>query len=238
MLVPEVRALLRPIAYAIARFLLPNSIDKLEQLKDWAQLGVYQSHNQSLAPPAEDENRVIFFGDSITEFWDLAASFPGKPYINRGISGQTTSQMLVRFRADVIALQPKVVVILAGTNDLAGNTGPMTIEMTEANYASLADLARVNHIRIVFASVLPVHDYAGIKQSEFRPPAKICQLNQWLYQYCIEQHHIYLDYYSALVDDRSMLQANLSDDGVHPNEECYEQMTPLVEAAIQQALYS
>ena len=130
----KTRALLKSMVMTIAKILLPNFWQRLKQqkarLNDWAQLGVYRTDNQDL-PPAPDENRIVFFGDSITEFWDLAATFPAQPYFNRGISGQTTSQMLLRFRPDAISLHPKVVVILAGINDIAGNTGPMTLEMIE-----------------------------------------------------------------------------------------------------------
>lgn len=230
------RVVLKPFAVAVARLLIPDTIRRLEQWEDWAQLGFYQAQNQALPPPAMTESRVIFFGDSITEFWDLATTFPGQPYINRGISGQTTAQMLLRFRGDVLSLQPKVVLILAGTNDIAGNTGSMTFEMIIDNYASIAELASLHQVRVVFASVLPIHDDSAVKQSEFRPPAKIQALNQWLQDYCQAHHLIYLDYYSSLIDDRGMLQAQCSEDGVHPNANGYELMAPLAHAAIQKAL--
>ena len=175
-------------------------------------------------------------GDSITDGWKLAEYFPGKPYINRGISGQTTPQMLVRFRPDVIALRPRAVVILAGTNDIAGNTGPMTLEMIQNNYASMAELARANGIRVVFSSVLPIHDYGKTKVSERRQPDQILKLNEWLKAYCKAHGHIYLDYFSRVVDDKGMLKAELANDGLHPNAEGYKIMAPLAEAAIQQAL--
>ncbi|HMY73989.1 MAG TPA: SGNH/GDSL hydrolase family protein, partial [Blastocatellia bacterium] len=162
--------------------------------------------------------------------------FPGNPYLNRGISGQTTPQMLVRFRPDVIALKPKVVVILAGTNDIAGNTGPMTLEMIENNYASMAELAKANGIKVVFASVLPIHDYGKNKVSERRSPENILKLNDWLKTYCKTNGHAYLDYFSKTVDDKGMLKADLANDGLHPNAEGYKLMAPLAEAAIQQAL--
>jgi lysophospholipase L1-like esterase len=168
--------------------------------------------------------------------------FPGKPYVDRGISGQTTPQMLIRFRPDVIALSPKVVVILAGTNDLAGNTGPMTVAETEANLQSMAELAKANGIRVVMASLLPVSDYGHNEEGKplnmtiGRPPAKILELNAWIQKYAAEHHEIYLDYFSAMVDDRGFLKADLSGDGLHPNAAGYAVMTPLAEAAIAQAL--
>lgn len=207
-----------------------------QQLSDWAQLGFYQQPNAALLPPARHEKRVIFFGDSIVQFWNLATYFPHKPYINRGISGQTTPQLLVRFRPDVIALKPKVVLVLAGTNDIAGNTGPMTLTMIEDNYTSIAELAQANHIRVIFASVLPIHDYSATKWSQGRPLAKIRALNDWLRRYCLEHHHIYLDYYSQMLDPQGMLKVALSDDGLHPNARGYTVMAQLAGAAIQQAL--
>lgn len=206
------------------------------RLNDWAQLEVYRQANIVLPPPAPIDKRVVFFGDSITQFWDLAFHFPDQPYINRGISGQTTPQMLLRFRADVIALQPRVVVILAGTNDLAGNTGPMTLDMIEDNYASIAELAKIHQIRVVFASVLPVHDYGVTQVSNSRPPTRIQALNQWLKGYCTANNCVYLDYYSRMLDDQDMLRAELSDDGLHPNVKGYEVMASLAATAIQQAL--
>lgn len=204
-------------------------------MSDWPQLGFYQQANATL-PPSNADQRVVFFGDSITEFWNLAAHFPSRPYINRGIAGQTTPQMLIRLRPDVIALKPSVMLVLAGTNDIAGNTGPMTLAMVADNLASIAQLAQVNQIRVIFASLLPIHDYSSVKQSEDRPPAKIRALNDWLRRYCLEQQHIYLDYYSQMLDPQEMLKAELSDDGLHPNARGYAVMAPLADAAIQQAL--
>jgi len=207
---------------------------------DYGQLARYRDANAALKPPAPEENRVVFFGDSITDIWKLEDSFPGKPYLNRGIGGQTTPQMLVRFRQDVIDLHPKVVVILAGTNDIAGNTGPMRLEDIEADYASLAELARANHIAMVFSSVLPVHNYTPKSQDFFaqRSPAKILALNHWLKDYCAAQGLVYLDYFAAMVDDKGLLKRDLAEDGLHPNAAGFKIMAPLAEAAIGKALAS
>jgi acyl-CoA thioesterase I len=205
---------------------------------DFGQLARYRDADASLKPPPTGENRVVFFGDSITDMWKLEEYFPGKPYINRGIGGQTTPQMLVRFREDVIDLQPKVVVILAGTNDIAGNTGPMRLEDIEANYASFAELARAHDIRVVFSSVLPVHNYTPNSQNFFaqRSPEKILELNRWLKTYCAANGFVYLHYFSAMVDDKGLLKRGLADDGLHPNLAGYKLMAPLAEAAIEKAL--
>jgi len=212
---------------------------KFATLKDdFGELARYREANANLKPPAAGEKRVVFFGDSITDLWKLDEYFPGKPYINRGISGQTTPQMLVRFRQDAIDLQPKVIVILAGTNDIAGNTGPMRLEDIEANYASMAELARAHDIHVVFSSVLPVHNYTTRSQDLFaqRPPEKILELIRWLKAYCNANHYIYLDYFSAMVNDQGLLKRELADDGLHPNMAGYKLMAPLAEAAIQKAL--
>src|SRR5215467_14182990 len=211
---------------------------------DFPNLARYHDENAKLPPPSPDEKRVVFMGDSITDNWGrrYGKFFPGKPYVNRGIGGQTTPQMLIRFRPDVIALGPQVVVILAGTNDIAGNTGPMTLEMIEGNYASMAELARSHGIQVVFSSVLPVSDYghsrdgAPIKQTIGRPPEQINELNNWLKKYCKENGHTYLDYFSSMVDDAGMLKKELSDDGLHPNARGYAVMQPLAEQAIAASL--
>ncbi len=205
---------------------------------DYGQLARYREADAQLGPPKTGENRVVFFGDSITDIWKLEDYFPGKPYVNRGIGGQTTPQMLVRFRQDVINLQPKVVVILAGTNDIAGNTGPMRNEDIEANFASFAELARAHDIHVVYSSILPVHNYTERAKDFFaqRPRARILALNEWLKDYCAKNEAIYLDYFSALVDDKGMLKKDLADDGLHPNAAGYKIMAPLAEAAIQKAL--
>ena len=228
---------------------LPKLAAKVEAqgrtLQDWPNLVRYREANASLSAPGKDEQRVVFMGDSITDMWALprfGGFFPGKPYVDRGISGQTTPQMLVRFREDVIALQPKAVLILAGTNDLAGNTGPITIEETEANLASMAELARANGIRVVLASVLPVsnygHDGSGnpIDMRVKRPPEKILELNAWIKKHAQDEGDAYLDYFSATVDDHGLLKKDLSDDGLHPNAAGYAVMAPLAEKAIASAL--
>jgi lysophospholipase L1-like esterase len=210
--------------------------------QDWPALARYREANTGVAAPIKDEKRVVFMGDSITDGWKLATYFPSKPYINRGISGQTTPQMLIRFRPDVIALRPQVVVILAGTNDIAGNTGPMTLTAIEDNLASMFELARVNGIRVVIASVLPVSDYGKnregnpINQTTRRPPEKIIALNDWLKNYAAQNGLTYLDYFSAMVDQKGFLKEELSNDGLHPNDKGYVVMQPLVEQAIATSL--
>jgi lysophospholipase L1-like esterase len=207
---------------------------------DFGQLARYRDANAALKPPAPGENRVVFFGDSITDIWHLDEYFPGKPYINRGIGGQTTPQMLVRFRQDVIDLRPKVAVILAGTNDIAGNTGPMRLEDIEDDYASLADLARANGVKLIYSSVLPVHNYTERSKDFFaqRSAEKILALNVWLKNYCADPAHAcaYLDYFSAVVDDKGLLKKELADDGLHPNAAGYKIMAPMAEAAIEKTL--
>jgi lysophospholipase L1-like esterase len=216
-----------------------------KRLNDWPDLAHYRDANAKVAPPAKDEQRVVFMGDSITDMWvqpRFGAFFPGKPYIGRGIGGQTTPQMLLRFRADVIALQPKVVVILAGTNDLSANTGPVTLEETEGNLASMAELARAHGIRVVLSSVMPVSNYGHDRDGNpldmrlKRPPEKILELNAWIKKYAAEQGHVYLDYFSAMVDERGLLKNELSEDGLHPNAAGYAVMAPLAEKAIQTTL--
>ncbi|HZM91311.1 MAG TPA: SGNH/GDSL hydrolase family protein [Blastocatellia bacterium] len=212
------------------------------RFQDWPALARYRDANAGVSAPAKDEKRVVFMGDSITDGWKLATYFPSKPYINRGISGQTTPQMLIRFRPDVIALKPQVVVILAGTNDLAGNTGAMSLEAIEANLTSMFELARANNIRVVIASVLPVSDYAKnregkpIIQTTRRPPEKIKALNEWAKKYAADNGLTYLDYFSATVDEKGFLKEELSGDGLHPNDKGYVVMQPLAEQAIAAAL--
>jgi lysophospholipase L1-like esterase len=205
---------------------------------DYGQLNRNRGDNGSLRAMPLPADRVVFFGDSITDMWKLETYFPDKPYVNRGIGGQTTPQMLVRFRQDVIDLHPKVVVILAGTNDIAGNTGPMLSEDIEANLSSMAELARGHGIRVVFASVLPVHNYTDRSKDLFaqRPGERILELNGWLKKYCADNGLAYLDYFSALVDDKGLLKKELADDGLHPNAAGFKIMAPLAEAAIEKAM--
>jgi lysophospholipase L1-like esterase len=206
-------------------------------LKDWANLGRYHVDNASIALPAAGESSVVFMGDSITDGWGrkYGKFFPGKPYVNRGISGQTTPQMLIRFRPDVIALNPKVVVILAGTNDLAGNTGPTTLEAIEDNLMSMMDLAHANGINVVFSSVMPVCDYIK-PQTGRRPPQQIIALNAWMRDYAAKKRLVYLDYYTPMLDDKQMLKQELTFDGLHPNDAGYDVMMPLAEKAVAAAL--
>lgn len=211
---------------------------------DWPNLARYDKDNKTTAPPAKNEQRVVFMGDSITDSWDNPSNggfFPGKPYVNRGISGQTTPQMLIRFRRDVIELKPRVVVILAGTNDIAGNTGPTTLEAIQDNLKSMAELASANRIRVVFASVMPVSDYHArdgkpLIQTGRRPPEKIVALNKWLQEFARAGNHTYLDYFSAMVDEKGFLKQELSYDGLHPNAQGYAVMVPLAEVAIKASL--
>jgi lysophospholipase L1-like esterase len=208
-------------------------------LNDWPNLARYRTENAGIQPPKSGEERVVFMGDSITDSWArrYGKFFPGKPYINRGISGQTTPQMLIRFRPDVLALKPKAVVILAGTNDISGNTGPMSLEEIEGNLMSMAELARANGIKVVLASVMPVTD--AIKpQTVRRPPEKIRALNDWLKSYAAKSGAFYLDYYSAMVDDKGMLRTELTYDGLHPNDAGYDLILPLAQKAVDQALKS
>lgn len=222
------------IALAVANASAQTADDPLRT--DWANLAKYRDANAALPPPAPGENRVVFIGNSITESWTpyFPTMFPGKAYIDRGISGQTTPQMLVRFRADVIALRPRVVVILGGTNDIAGNTGPSTLEMIEDNLASMAELARTNGIAVVLSSVTPVHDYPW--KPGLHPAQKIIALNAWMKDYAATHGDIYVDYHSAMTDPDGGMRSELSPDGVHPNEAGYRIMARLVEQAIGDAL--
>jgi lysophospholipase L1-like esterase len=254
---PIIRSLLRPLLAmllclpALAQQLAPSipstgfpGLDEYRASRisiytdDFGQLARYREADAALAPAAARENRVVFLGDSITDYWKLANYFPGKPYINRGVDGQTTPEMLVRFRQDVIDVHPKVVVVLAGTNDIAGVTGRTLNEDIEANYASMAELARAHGIRVVFASVLPVHNYTRDAEESFalRPRARILALNKWMKNYCAQERFVYLDYFSALVDERGMLARALADDGVHPTDAGYKIMASLAEKAILEAL--
>ena len=208
------------------------------QLADWAGLGRYREENAVLAAPGPRERRVVFYGDSITDAWGRQKGtgefFPGKGYVNRGISGQTTPQMLVRFEQDVVRLRPAAVVILAGTNDVAGNTGPETPEMIEDNFRAMTAIAKRNGIRVVLASITPAFAYPWRPGVE--PVGEIRALNAWMQDFCGTEGLVYLDYYTALVDARGGMREGTSFDGVHPNTAGYAVMEPLAERAIAEAL--
>jgi lysophospholipase L1-like esterase len=228
---PELVAALRTVVQNDAR------------LRDWANMARYRDANRAIATPSANESRVVFMGDSITDSWQaprFGGFFPGKPYIDRGISGQTTPQMLLRFRADVINLKPKAVVILAGTNDIAGNTGPMTNEEIQGNLQSMSELAKAAGIKVVLASITPVSNYHVQAilgpQTLNRPMDRITAVNNWMKQYAASNGHVYLDYFSAMTDATGLLRTELSADDLHPNAEGYKIMAPLAEAAIAKAL--
>lgn len=233
---PLLLAALATLSPAVTQAAQDPEADRLST--DWAYLARYREANARLGPPRPGEQRVVFYGNSITDVWAryFDTMFPGKPYVGRGIGGQTTPQMLVRFRQDVIALAPAVVVILAGTNDIAGNTGPATLDMIQDNLASMVELAQAHDIRVVLSSVLPAYDYPW--RPGLEPAEKILALNAWMKRYAAEHDVIYLDYHSAMVDERWGLRRELSEDGVHPNELGYRVMAPLVEEAIARALRS
>ena len=223
----------------------PNSADSLSDYQksvdarnrnDWAFLTRYRQANAELGDPKPGEARVVFMGNSITDAWakSFPAMFPGKPYVGRGISGQTTPQMLVRFRQDVIDLKPRVVVVLAGINDIAGNTGPATQEMIADNLKSMTEIAKANGIVVVLSSVLPAYDFPW--RRGIGPAPKVVALNAWIKCYAAQAGAVYLDYYSKLVDARGGLSPEMAADGVHPTEAGYRIMAPLAEAAIQEAL--
>lgn len=217
--------------------------DRLQsRLNDFANLARYREANSKLAPPAKGESRVVFMGDSITDGWKLNEYFPGLPYVNRGISGQTTPQMVLRFRPDVIDLKPKVVVILAGTNDISSYAGPTNIATIESNLTSMVDLAHSNGINVVLATVMPVSDYnknaAGVPtiRTAQRPPAQIAELNAWIKKFCAERSLVFLDYFTVMADDKGLLKADIANDGLHPNAKGYELIKPLAAEAIKTAL--
>lgn len=228
-----------------------------DQLQDWNQLGRYHRANEELMQQLANPKRVVFLGDSITDFWKLAESFPGKPYVNRGIGGQTTPQMLVRLYPDVIDLKPAAVVLLAGTNDIARNTGPATAEMIEQNIMAITELAQLHGIKVILCAILPISDYpflhqqnepppatpvpgpAGlprIKMTEGRPPADILKLNTWIKNYAARVNAIYVDYFAPMVDEKGWLKDAYSGDGLHPNADGYRVMAPIVAAAIERVL--
>lgn len=208
------------------------------QMQDWPYLKKYEKENANLPVLESGQKRIVFMGDSITEFWSALCPefFAGKPYINRGISGQTTPQMLIRFRADVIALKPTIVVLLAGANDIAGNTGPSTLEMILDNIISIAELAKANHIKMILCSLLPAYDFPW-KTGSF-PAEKMETFNAMLKEYADANEILYLDYYVAMVDERKGLKAAYANDGVHPNKAGYEVMGPIVEKGIAEVLLS
>jgi lysophospholipase L1-like esterase len=234
-----------------------------DQLQDWNQLGRYHRANQDLKKEPPVSGRVVFMGDSITDFWQLDHYFPGQPYVNRGVSGQTTAQMLVRMYPDVIDLKPAAIVLLAGTNDIAQNTGPATAEMIEENIMAMTELAQQHGIKVLLCSITPVSDYAFLaaqnargsqpaagpggsgggrgpaipqKMTVGRPPADIVRLNDWIKAYAAHTNVIYVDYFSAMVDDKGWMKEGIANDGLHPNAEGYKIMAPIVSAAIQRAI--
>jgi len=245
---------------------LANSVKSLaDQLQDWNQLGRYHAANEDLKKQPADPKRVVFMGDSITDGWRLADYFPGKPYVNRGISGQTTPQMLARMYADVIDLKPAAMVVLAATNDIAHNTGPETAEMVQENLMAMTELAQHHNIKVLLCSVTPVSDYPFLaaqsqqaqagrgaqpaaagpgggrgmmrpRQTDQRPPSDILKLNAWMKDYAARVGAVYVDYFAALVDDKGWLKDGISADGLHPNADGYKIMVPIVEAAIEKAV--
>lgn len=244
--------------------LLNTAKSLADQLQDWNQLGRYYAANEELKKLPADPKRVVFMGDSITDGWRLAEAFPGKPYVNRGISGQTTAQMLVRMYPDVIALKPAVMVILAGTNDIARNNGPQTLEQIQHNIMAMTELARAHNIRVVFCALTPISDTAvptpgparaggapagapagagrggpapaPRNQSIGRPPGDILKLNAWLKQYAATVNGVYADYYAATVDEQGFFKQGFSNDGLHPNAAGYELMVPVVTSALAKIL--
>jgi lysophospholipase L1-like esterase len=216
---------------------LPGAVQRLaDQLGDWNQLGRYHAANEDLKKQPADPKRVVFMGDSITDGWHLDEFFPGKPYVNRGISGQTTPQMLVRMFPDVIDLKPAAVIILAGTNDISHNTGPETATMVEENLQAMTELAQAHGIKVILCSIMPIADYGPMKMSEGRPPADILKLNAWLKDYAQKAGAVYADYFSVLADDKGALKPGISRDGLHPNADGYKLIVPVAEAAIASAL--
>jgi lysophospholipase L1-like esterase len=239
--------------------LINNARGLADQLQDWNQLGRYHQANEKLKQQPADAKRVVFMGDSITDFWRLDQYFPGKPYVNRGIGGQTTPQMLVRMYPDVIDLKPAAMIVLAGTNDIARNTGPMTAELIEENIMAMTELAQHHGIKVILCSVLPVSDYpfltqqsAGgapppaaalgrgpiprVKVTDGRPPADILKLNAWMRGYAVRVNAIYVDYFTPLADEKGWLKDGVSEDGLHPNPDGYKIMGPIAAAAIEKAL--
>ncbi|MBK9022963.1 MAG: SGNH/GDSL hydrolase family protein [Saprospiraceae bacterium] len=222
--------------YLFLTIVILFNLNAIGQNKDWANLSKYSSENKSLMPLSMKEKRIVFMGNSITEGWKNTdpGFFEGRLYIDRGISGQTTPQMLIRFRPDVIDLKPAIVIILAGINDIAENTGPMTLEETAGNIFSMAQLAKAANIKVIISSVLPANTFPW--RPEIKPAEKVIELNILLKQYCEENRITYLEYYSHMVDDKKGLDSRYGDDGVHPNLAGYKVMEGLVENAIKSAL--
>jgi lysophospholipase L1-like esterase len=240
--------------------LLNNAKQLADQLQDWNQIGRYYAANRELTKQPSDPKRVVFMGDSITDGWRLDEYFPGKPYVNRGISGQVTSQMLVRMYPDVINLKPAAMIVLAGTNDIARNNGPTTEEMIQENIMAITELAQLHGIKVLLCSILPVSDYPFLAQQSGRgpqpppgagrggrgfvrqrmtvgrPPEDILKINAWMKSYASQVNAIYVDYFSALVDEKGWMKDGMANDGLHPNADGYKIMAPLAERAIEQAL--
>ncbi|HEV2501336.1 MAG TPA: SGNH/GDSL hydrolase family protein [Terriglobia bacterium] len=206
------------------------------RLDDWNQIARYHADDERLESAPAETGRVVFMGDSITDFWPLAQSFPGKPYVNRGISGQITTQMLTRIFPDVIDLKPAAVIILAGTNDIAGNFGPETVRMVEENIEAMTELAQKNNIKVILCLLTPVSDYTAHKQTTNRPPSDILELNRWIRNYAEKAHVGFADYYAVTVDAQGMFRQGYSNDGLHPNARGYQLLAPVAEAAIEKAL--
>jgi lysophospholipase L1-like esterase len=207
-----------------------------DQLQDWNQLSRYSDDDRKLETQPPQPGRVVFLGDSITDGWDLNRDFPAKPYVNRGISGQVTAQMLVRMFPDVINLHPAALILLAGTNDIAGNNGPETLKMIEENIQAITELAQKHRIKVILCSVMPVSDYSERKQVARHPSADILKLNAWMRSYASEVHAEFADYFAALADGQGMLKEGFADDGLHPNAKGYALVAPVAAAAIEKAL--
>jgi len=241
--------------------LLNTAKSLADQLQDWNQLGRYSAANRELKKQPADPKRVVFMGDSITDGWHLEEYFPGKPYVNRGISGQVTSQMLVRMYPDVIDLKPAAMVVLAGTNDIARNNGPATAEMIEENIMAMTELAQRHGIKVLLCSILPVSDYPYLAQQSGRgqqpppgagrggrgpimrqrmtagrPPEDILKLNAWMKNYAAQANATYVEYFPALVDEKGWMKDGIANDGLHPNSEGYKIMAPIVSAAIERVV--
>jgi len=207
-------------------------------MQDFGERYLYQPANALLPPPRPGEDRVVFLGDSITDRWNLAASFPGRPYINRGIGSQVSAQTLLRFHQDVVALKPAAVVILIGTNDVQGFLQQETQAQIKANWEAMADLANAHGIAVVFGSLLPVNDDGEAARNvvKERNPAELRALNAWLRAFCDRRGYGYADYHAALVDARGLMDPRYTTDGVHPLDNAYARMAPIVTSAIETAL--